>query len=86
MAAVGNAIKSHLSVKHEWSCYVKPQSHRIVRFLDRTIGCNWADVRPIGNVCYDLQQRSHIAIDLYVWSRFHKRLENIGGKSHRRQS
>ena len=38
---------------------VKPQSHRIVRFLDRTIGCDWAKVRPIGHVCYDLQQRSH---------------------------
>ena len=23
---------------------VKPQSHRIVRFLDRTIGCDWAKV------------------------------------------
>ena len=35
---------------------VKPQSHRIVRFLDRTIGRDWAQVRPIGNVYYDLQQ------------------------------
>ena len=43
----------------------KPQSHRLVRFLDRTIGCDWAKVRPIGNVCYDLQHRSHTAIDLY---------------------
>ena len=31
------------------------QSHRIVRFLDRTIGCDLANVRPIGNVCYDLR-------------------------------
>ena len=37
---------------------LKPQSHIIVRFLDRTIGCDWAKVRPIGNFCYDLQQRS----------------------------
>ena len=33
---------------------LKPQSYRIVRFIDRTIGCDWAKVRPIGNVCYDL--------------------------------
>ena len=39
---------------------VKPQSHRIVRFLDRTIGCDWAMVRPIGNVCYDLQQAAAV--------------------------
>ena len=36
---------------------LKPRSHGIVRFLDRTIGCDWAKVRPIGNICYDLQQR-----------------------------
>ena len=36
----------------------KPQSHRIVRFLNRTIGFDLANVRPIGNVCYDLQKRS----------------------------
>ena len=30
---------------------LKPQSHRIVRLLDRTIGCDLANVRPIGNVC-----------------------------------
>ena len=49
-------------------------------------GCDLAKVRPIGNVCYDLQQRSHTAIDLYGWSRYHERLENIDGKSHRRKS
>ena len=38
---------------------LKPQSHRIVRLLDSTIGCDLANVRPIGNVCYDLQKRSH---------------------------
>ena len=38
-------------------------SHRIVGFLDRTIGCDFAKVRPIGNICYDLQQRSDAAID-----------------------
>ena len=44
---------------------VKPQTHRIVRLLDRTIGCDLANVRPIGNVCYDLQKRSHTAIGLF---------------------
>ena len=39
------------------SAIIKPQSHRIVRFLDRTIGWDWAKVRPLGNTCYDLQQR-----------------------------
>ena len=62
------------------------QSHRIVRFLDRTIGCDWAKVRPIGNVCYDIQQWSHTAIDLYAWSPYHERLENIDDKIHRRKS
>ena len=47
--------------------FVKPLSHRIVRLLDRTIGCYLANVRPIGNVCYDRQQRSHTAIGLYSW-------------------
>ena len=37
--------------------HLKPQSHRIVRFLDRTIVCDWAKVRPIGNFCYDLKKR-----------------------------
>ena len=46
---------------------LKPQSHRIVRLLDRTIGCDLANVRPIGNVCYDLQKRSHTAIDFFCW-------------------
>ena len=49
---------------------VKPQSHLIVRFLNRTIGCDWAKVRPNGNVFNDLQQPSHAAIDLYAWSRY----------------
>ena len=44
------------------SLSVKPQSHRIVRLLDHTIGCYLANVRPIGNVCYDRQQRSHTSI------------------------
>ena len=44
-----------------------PQSHRIVRFVDRTIGCYLANVRPIGNVCYDRQKRSHTAIGLSCW-------------------
>ena len=30
--------------------FAKPRSHRIVRFLDRTIACDLAKVRPIGNV------------------------------------
>ena len=46
---------------------VKPQSYRIVRFLDRTTGFDLANVRPIGNVCYDLQKRSHTAIGLFCW-------------------
>ena len=72
---------------------VKPQSHRIVRLLDRTIGCNLANVRPIGNVCYDLQKRSHTAIGLfaggrssydwsYAWSRDQQRLEKNGDNIH----
>ena len=36
---------------------VKPQSHRIVRFLYRTIVCDWAKVRASGNVCYDRSLR-----------------------------
>ena len=63
----------HVGVEFPWIRTLvrhKPQSHRIVRFLDRAIGCDWAQVLPIGNVCYDLQQRRHTAIDLYAWSRF----------------
>ena len=72
---------------HTFVCWIiKPQSHRIVRFLDRTISCDWAKVRPIGNVCYDLQQQTHTAIDLYTWSRYRERLENIDGKSNRGKS
>ena len=52
--------------------------------LDRTIGSDWAKVQPIGNVCYD--PTAHTAIELYSWSRYHTRLENIDGKSHRRKS
>ena len=59
-----------------------PQTHRIVRYLDRTIGCDWAKVRSIGNVCYDLQQRARTATDLYAWSRYEERFENTVGKSH----
>ena len=66
----------------------KPQSQRIVRLLDRTIGCDLANVRPIGNVCYDLQKRSHTAIVFfadgrssydcsYTWSGDQHRLEKI---------
>ena len=40
------------------------QSHRIVRFLDRMIGCDLAKMGPIGNVCYDLQYSGRTAIDL----------------------
>ena len=38
--------------------------------------CETVHMRSIGNVCYDLQQRSHTAINLYAWSRYHERLEN----------
>ncbi len=43
---------------------IKPQSHRIVRFFDRAIGRDLTELRPISNVCYDLQQWSYIAIAL----------------------
>ena len=32
-----------------------------------TIGCYLANVRPIGNVCYDRQKRSHTAIGISCW-------------------
>ena len=54
-----NDLESHV--------HLKPLSHRIVRLLDRTIGCYLSNVRPIGNVCYDRQQRSHTAIGLSSW-------------------
>ena len=50
----------------------------VVRFLDRTNGCDCAKVRTIGNVCYDIQQRSHTAVDIYAWSRYHEQYENDG--------
>ena len=43
--------------------YFKPQSHRIVRLLDRTIDCDLANVGPISNVCYDLQKRSRAIVE-----------------------
>ena len=72
----------------------KPQSHRIVRFLDRTIGCDLANVRPIGNVSYDLQKRRILRSVFfaggrssydwsYEWTRDQQRLEKIDGKIHR---
>ena len=45
---------------------LRPLSHWIVRFIDRTIGCYLANVRPIGNVCYDRQQRSPPTIDRMI--------------------
>ena len=62
---------------------LKPHAHRKV---DRTIGCDWVKVRPIGDVCYDLHQRSHTVIDIFAWSGYREPLENIDGKSHRRKS
>ena len=50
-------IRGHLTVVN-----IKPQSHRIVRFIDRSIGGNLAVVRPVGNVGYDLCFQSHTAI------------------------
>ena len=41
---------------------LKPQSHQIVRFVDRTIGCDLVQLRPIGNVCCDLLLRSHAVV------------------------
>ena len=89
-------IKSHcrlfynltnIPFRRSINCSIKPLSHRIVRLLDRTIGCYLANVRPIGNVCYDRQQRSHTAVFLpggrssydwwYAWSRDQQRLETI---------
>ena len=55
------------NVESHAGCIDWPLSHRIVRLLDRTIGCYLANVRPIGNVCYDRQQRSHTAIGLSSW-------------------
>ena len=46
---------------------VKPLSQRMVRFLDRTIGFDLANLQPVGNVCYDLQKRSHTEIGLFCW-------------------
>ena len=43
-----------------------PQSHRIVRILDRTTGYNLAEMRPIGKVWCDLQKRAHTAIGLWL--------------------
>ena len=40
---------------------------------DRKISVSYDWLRPIGNVRYNLQQRSHTAIDLYAWSRYHER-------------
>ena len=76
---------------------LKPQSHRIVLLLDRTIGCELANVRPIGNVCYDLKKRRILRSVFfaggrssydwsYAWSRDQQRLENIDGMIHRRKS
>ena len=42
---------------------------RIVRFLDHTRGCDLANMRPIDNVCYDLQTQSHTAIGLLAGGR-----------------
>ena len=35
-----------------YSLVLKPQSHWIVRFLDRAIEDDLAELRPIGKVCY----------------------------------
>ena len=72
---------------------VKPQSHRIVRLPNRTIGCDLANMRTIGNVCYDLQKRRilrsvffagrRLSYDWsYTWSRDQHRLEKIDDKIH----
>ena len=74
--------------RRSWTLPLKPHSHRIVRFLYRTIGCDLANVRPIGNVYYDLQKRLVAYCDpsydwSYAWSRDQHRLEKIDGKIHR---
>ena len=60
---------------------LKPQSHRIVRLLDRTIGCDLANERPIGNVSYDLQKRSHTAIGLYLLVVGHRTIGRTRGRA-----
>ena len=68
MRAFGQKLVKFCTLTHAAKLVVKPLSHRIVRLLDRTIGCYVANVRPIGNVCYDhRQQRSHTAIGLSSW-------------------
>ena len=56
-------------LQRDYDCGFKPQSNRIVRYMDRTIGCDLANVRAIDNVCYDLQKRSHTAIGLLAGGR-----------------
>ena len=63
-ACVRACLLFHLSMSreliglHAVLCHSHTGSYDfwIVRFM---IGCDWAKVRPVGNVCYDLQQRSH---------------------------
>ena len=58
---------------------VKQQSHGIVRFLDPTIGCDLANGRPIGNVCYDLQK--HTAIGFFWMVVGHRTIGRTRGRA-----
>ena len=72
---------------------LKPQSHRIVRLLDRTIGCDLANVRPFGNFA-TISRSGRILRSVnfaggrssydwsYAWSRDQHRLEKIDDKIH----
>ena len=64
---------------------LKSQSHRNVLLLDRTIGCNLANVRPIGgrilrSVFFDGGRSSYDWS--YAWSRDQHRLEKIDDNIH----
>ena len=52
-------LRSHAHTHHA-------HTHRIVRFMDRTIGCDWAKVRLICNFCYGVVALSR-TIGEYGW-------------------
>ena len=49
--------------------------------LDRTIGCDLANVRPIGNICDDLQKRSHTAIGSFLLMVGHRTIGRTRGRA-----
>ena len=48
---------------------VKSQSHRVVRFMDRTIGCDWAKVRPKAPVTPGLRPGYDLPATEKCWNR-----------------